>query len=65
MLKKYKSMNIKLKIIKRELESLRMILHFLLNFKKPTDKIVVTCSQQLDEVIVRYQKVKATCKKVA
>jgi len=65
MIKKYKSMNIKLKIIKRELESLRMILHFLLNFKKPTDKIVVSCSQQLDEVIVRYQRVKATCKKVA
>ena len=63
--KKNKSRNIKLQIIKKELESLRMILHFLLNFKKPTDKIVVTCSQQLDEVIVKYQKVKATCKKVA
>ncbi len=58
-------MNIKLKIIKKQLESLRIILHFLLNFKKPTDRIVVSCSQQLDEVIVKYQKVKATCKKVA
>jgi len=58
-------MNIKLKIINKELESLRAILHFLLNFKKPTDKIVVSCSQQLDEVIVKYQKVKATSKKVA
>ncbi|MGH4139804.1 Spo0E family sporulation regulatory protein-aspartic acid phosphatase [Clostridium sp.] len=58
-------MNLKLKLLKRELESLRTILHFLLNFKKPTDKLVVSCSQQLDEVIVRYQKVKATCKKVA
>jgi len=57
--------NIKLKIIKRELESLRAILHFLLNFKKPTDKLVVSCSQQLDEIIVKYHKVKATCKKVA
>ena len=57
-------MNIKLKIIKKELESLRAILHFLLNFRKPTDKIVVTCSQQLDEVIVKYHKVKATSKKV-
>jgi hypothetical protein len=37
----------------------------LLTFKKPTDKIVVSCSQQLDDVIVRYHKVKATCKKVA
>ncbi len=58
-------MNIKLKIINKELESLRAILHFLLNFKKPTDKMVVSCSQQLDEVIVKYQKVKATSKKVA
>jgi 16S rRNA C1402 N4-methylase RsmH len=58
-------MNIRIKLLKRELESLRSILHFLLNFKKPTDKIVVTCSQQLDEVIVKYHKAKATCKKVA
>jgi len=67
--KRYDNMNlkfnIKLKIIKRELESLRAILHFLLNFKKPTDKLVVSCSQQLDEIIVKYHKVKATCKKVA
>lgn len=58
-------MNIKLKIITKELESLRTILHFLLNFKKPTDKMVVSCSQQLDEIIVKYQKVKASSKKVA
>ena len=58
-------MNIKLKIINKELESLRALLHFLLNFKKPTDKIVVSCSQQLDEIIVKYQKVKATSNKVA
>jgi len=58
-------MNFKLKIINKELESLRTLLHLLLNFKKPTDKMVVSCSQQLDVVIVKYQKVKATCKKVA
>ena len=58
-------MNIKLKILKKELESLRTILHFLLNFKKPTDKIVISCSQQLDEVIIKYQKFQATSKKVA
>lgn len=58
-------MNIKLKILKKELESLRMILHFLLNFRKPTDKIVVSCSQQLDGIIVKYHKIKATCKKAA
>lgn len=58
-------MNFKLRIINKELESLRTLLHFLLNFKKPTDKMVVSCSQQLDVVIVKYQKVKATSKKVA
>ncbi|MBZ9608592.1 aspartyl-phosphate phosphatase Spo0E family protein [Clostridium estertheticum] len=58
-------MNIKLKIIKEELESLRTILHFLLNCKEPTDKIVVSCSQQLDEVIIKYQKFQAISEKVA
>jgi len=58
-------MDIKLKVIKIQLELLRSILHFLLNFKKPTDKIVIFCSQQLDEVIVIYHKVKYTSDKVA
>lgn len=58
-------MNIKLKIITKQLESLRIILNFLLNFKKPSDKIVISCSQQLDEIIVKYHKVKATYDKVA
>lgn len=64
-IKKNNYMNLRLQIIRKELESLRKILHFLLNFNKPTAKIVVSCSQQLDEVIVKYEKVKATCKKVA
>ena len=51
-------MNIKLIIIKIKLESLRNILHILLNFKNPTDKIVVFCSQQLDKVLVEYHKSK-------
>jgi len=50
-------MNIKLKVIKIQLELLRSILHFLLKFKKPTDKIVISCSQKLDEVIVKYYKI--------
>ena len=58
--KRYTYMNIKLKIIKIHLELLRIILHFLLNFKKPIDKIVVYYSQRLDEVIVKYYKCKAT-----
>ncbi|WP_246577792.1 aspartyl-phosphate phosphatase Spo0E family protein [Clostridium psychrophilum] len=58
-------MNIKLRIIKILLESLRSILHFLLNFKKPTDRIVIFCSQQLDKVIVKYHKAKYTSGKVA
>ena len=58
-------MNIKSCAVKNYLESLRMILHLLLNFKKPTDKIVVSCSQQLDEVIVTYYKIQADLKKAA
>ena len=58
-------MNIKLKIIKILLESLRSILHFLLNFKKPTDRIVIFCSQQLDKIIIIHHKVKYTSGKVA
>lgn len=58
-------MKFKSSLIKKHLESLRMILHLLLNFRKPTDKLVVSCSQQLDEVIVKYQKIQATIKKAA
>lgn len=58
-------MNIKSSLIKKQLESLRMILHLLLNFRKPTDKLVVSCSQQLDEIIVKYQKIQAAIKKAA
>jgi hypothetical protein len=48
-----------MKIIKIQLELLRLILHFLLNFKKPTDKLVVVCSEQLDKFIIRYHKANA------
>ena len=58
-------MNIKSSLIKKELESLRMVLHFLLNFRKPTDRLVVSCSQQLDEVIVKYHKIQAAIRKAA
>jgi len=51
-------MNFRLQLIKKQLEVLRLILHLLLNFKNPTDKIVVYCSQKLDVVIVNYHKVK-------
>jgi len=57
-------MNIKLKVIKIQLELLRSILHFVLNFKKPTNKIVISCSQKLDEVIVKYYKVKGSSGKL-
>ena len=49
-------MNIKLYIIKIQIELLRSILHLLLSLKKPTDKVVISCSQQLDEIIVKYYK---------
>ncbi|MEK6265880.1 MAG: aspartyl-phosphate phosphatase Spo0E family protein [Clostridium sp.] len=58
-------MNIKSCLIKKHLESLRMVLHMLLNYRKPTDKLVVSCSQQLDEVIVKYHKIQAAIKKAA
>ena len=58
-------MNIKLYIIKIQIESLRSILHLLLNLKKPEDKLVISCSQQLDEIIVKYYKIKANSNKVA
>lgn len=58
-------MNIKSCLVKKHLEWLRMILHLLLNFRKPTDKLVVSCSQQLDEVIVKYHKIQAALKKAA
>ena len=64
-IKRNKCVDIKLKIIKIQLELLRNILHLLLNFKKPTAKIVVSCSQQLDKVIFKYYKVKITFDKVA
>ena len=51
-------MNIKFKIIKIQMESLRSILNILLNFKKPTHKLCVSCSQKLDKVIVTYYKFK-------
>ena len=40
------------------LELLRSLVYFLLDFKKPTDRVVIYCSQKLDEVIVEYYKVK-------
>ena len=55
--------NIELKIINEELLFLKMLLNFLLNFKKPTDKMVVSCSQHLDEIIIRHHK--ATSSNVA
>ena len=58
-------MNIKSIIIRIQLELLRSTLHFLLNFNKPTDKIVVFCSQKLDQVIVKYYKVRTTCDKAS
>lgn len=58
-------MNIKSSLIKKQLESVRLVLHLLLNFRKPTDKLVVSCSQQLDEIIVKYQKIQAAIKKAA
>ncbi|MCJ7691193.1 MAG: hypothetical protein MUO60_18025 [Clostridiaceae bacterium] len=58
-------MNVKSCLTKKHLESLRIILHLLLNFRKPTDKVFLCCSKQLDEVIVKYHKIQAAQKKAA
>ncbi len=49
-------MLIKFKVLNQKIKSFKMLLHVLLRFKKPTDTIVVVCSQHLDEYIVEYQK---------
>lgn len=49
-------MNIKLKIIRIQLELLRSIMNILLNFKKPTNKMVIYFSHKLDKIIVKYHK---------
>ncbi|GAA0120785.1 MAG: Spo0E family sporulation regulatory protein-aspartic acid phosphatase [Clostridium argentinense] len=51
-------MFVKSKILKQKINSFKTLLHLLLIFKKPTDKIVVSCSQHLDGYIVEYQKLK-------
>ncbi|MFC3926088.1 Spo0E family sporulation regulatory protein-aspartic acid phosphatase [Clostridium punense] len=49
-------MILKIRILKHKINSFKKLLHFLLTFRKPTDRIVVFCSQQLDQYIVQYQK---------
>jgi hypothetical protein len=49
-------MILKIRILKHKINSFKTLLHFLLTFRKPTDRIVVFCSQQLDQYIVQYQK---------
>ncbi|WP_055665711.1 aspartyl-phosphate phosphatase Spo0E family protein [Desnuesiella massiliensis] len=39
-----------------KIKLLRKALHILLLLKSPTNKYVVKCSQELDKLIVEYQK---------
>lgn len=41
----------------KNIELLKTVLNNLLKVKPPTDKQVVNCSQQLDKLIVQYQKI--------
>ncbi|MFR1708319.1 MAG: aspartyl-phosphate phosphatase Spo0E family protein [Clostridium sp.] len=50
----------KFNLLNQKIKSLKMLLHVLLRFKRPTDNIVVICSQHLDEYIVEYQKLNHT-----
>ncbi len=43
-------------ILEAEIESLKNDLYKLLSTKKPTDNIVVKCSETLDKLIVKYYK---------
>jgi len=47
---------LKFKFLNQKIKSFKLLLHVLLRFKRPTDNIVVICSQHLDEYIVEYQK---------
>ncbi len=49
-------MLLKFKFLNQKIKSFKLLLHVLLRFKRPTDNIVVMCSQHLDEYIVEYQK---------
>ncbi len=58
-------MLLKIRVLNQKIKSFKMLLHILLTFKKPTDNLVVFCSQQLDEYIVQYQKLSPHNKKGA
>lgn len=46
--------------LQNKIEHLRKKLNLLLYFNEPTDNIVIKCSTDLDKLIVRYEKIKAT-----
>lgn len=58
-------MESQIKIITQKINNLKVLLNYLLLYKKPTDKAVVACSQELDEFIVQYQKFQISSKKIA
>ena len=51
-------MFLKFNILKQKIKSFKFLLGVLLRFRNPTDNIVVICSQQLDEYLVQYHKIK-------
>lgn len=55
-------MLLKFNILKQKIKSFKFLLGVLLRFKKPTDSIVVICSQHLDQYIIQYHKIKNASK---
>lgn len=47
-----------IRLLTGKIKSFKLLLNVLLAFRKPTDNIVVICSQQLDTYIVEYQRFK-------
>ena len=57
-------MNFTLYLLKIRIEHYRDRLQYLLSFNKPTCRGVVNCSQKLDKLIVKYEKVIINNKKL-
>lgn len=55
-------MNIDLKILDLEINYLKETLYMLLNCKKITNTDVIQCSEELDKLILEYEKIRKSDK---
>jgi len=58
-------MNLTLYLLKLKIEDCRERLVYLLTFYNPTYPAVVKCSQKLDKLLVKYENILITNKKLA